>query len=88
MLTALGGEAPDILLHVGDLAYNFCTEAELSDHLMKVYEQTLRHTPLWPAIGHHEWFNNNVGAQTGPYTDRSFGDRRVTWRPCRCAHSQ
>ena len=67
MLAALGGEAPDMMLHLGDLAYNFCTDGEVSDHLLGVYEQTLRHTPLWPAVGHHEWFNNDVIAQTGPY---------------------
>ena len=67
MLATLGGEAPDIMMHLGDLAYNFCTDGELSDHLLGVYEQTLRHTPLWPTVGHHESFNNDIAAQTGPY---------------------
>ncbi len=67
MLNALGGEAPDMMLHLGDLAYNYCTDGEISDHLLGVYEQTFRHTPLWPTVGNHEWFNNDVAAQTGPY---------------------
>ena len=67
MLAALGGTAPDVMLHLGDLAYNFCTDGELTDHLLGMYEQTLRHSPLWTTVGTHEGFNNDIAAQTGPY---------------------
>ena len=31
MLTAIGGEELDLMLHVGDLAYNLCTDGEISN---------------------------------------------------------
>ncbi len=67
MLAALGGNAPDVMLHLGDLGYYFSTDGELTDHLLGVYEQTLRHSPLWATVGFHEWINNDIAAQTGPY---------------------
>ena len=58
--------APDIFLHMGDIAYNNGTDAEFTTNHFDIYQDILRHTPLWPTLGNHEWVNSQT-AGVGPY---------------------
>jgi hypothetical protein len=67
MLTEVGGDMPDIFLHVGDMAYNRGTDSEFQDHFFDVYAPILRNTVCWPAMGNHEGRNSDSQTQEGPY---------------------
>ena len=69
MLTETGGNppAPHLILHMGDIAYNFGTDAEFTTNHFAVYQDILRQTPLWPTIGNHESPSINTDLGTGPY---------------------
>lgn len=45
----------DLILHVGDIAYDSGTRQEISDHVFDVYEDLLKHFPIFPATGNHEY---------------------------------
>lgn len=60
---------PELLLHMGDMAYNDGLTEEFDDHFFAPYAEILRHTVTWPTIGNHEGRNADSGAQTGPYYD-------------------
>ncbi len=67
MLTFAGPYVPDLYLHVGDMAYTAGTTAEFTDHFFAPYEDILRNTVVWPALGNHEGTNSDSQTQTGPY---------------------
>lgn len=60
---------PELLLHMGDMAYDDGLTEEFDDHFFAPYESILRHTVTWPTIGNHEGRSADSGAQTGPYYD-------------------
>jgi hypothetical protein len=46
----------DVWLMLGDNAYPSGTDAEYQAAVFDVYQELLRHTPLWPTIGNHETY--------------------------------
>ena len=72
MLAYTGSNRPDLYLHVGDIAYTSGTDQEFTENHFAVYQDILRHTPLWPTLGNHEGqrtTSGQPGASSGPYYD-------------------
>lgn len=71
VFAAMLREAPEVgfLVHVGDIAYERGSAAELSRHFFAIYAPLLRHTPVWPAIANHDIPSNDVAAGTGAFFD-------------------
>ena len=67
--TALHPPAPNLILHAGDIAYDTGTTTEFTNKHFAIYEDILRHTPLYPTLGNHEWSSLNFSLGTGPYLD-------------------
>ncbi|MFT5586267.1 MAG: hypothetical protein ACI9VR_003864 [Cognaticolwellia sp.] len=67
MLGFVESRPPDLFLHVGDMAYNSGTELEFSQKYFEPYASIISHTPMYGAIGNHEYGNSISSAQTGPY---------------------
>ncbi len=44
----------DLMLFMGDIAYNSGTAAQLQNNFFSVYKHFLRYVPAYPAIGNHE----------------------------------
>lgn len=68
-LSFAGADAADLLLLLGDSAYDDGTDAEFQAALFDTYPTILRHTVLWPAYGNHEGHSSDSPTQTGPYYD-------------------
>ena len=62
-----GQVAPELFLHVGDMAYNSGTDAEFTSHHFAPHWTVLRNTVLWPAMGNHEGVSSSGNTQSGPY---------------------
>jgi len=69
MIKMLGTDTPDLMLNIGDVAYNYCSSGELTSNMFSVYEEVLRHTTILPTMGSHEAQNNNLNTGAGPYFD-------------------
>lgn len=67
MLAETSAQAPDVYLHMGDMAYDNGTESEFSTRFYSVYQSILRNTVCWPTIGNHEGANSDSGTESGPY---------------------
>ncbi len=65
--TASNPPAPDLILHAGDMAYDNGTDAEFTSNHFTIYQDILRHTPLWPTLGNHEAVSVNTPMGIGPY---------------------
>ena len=48
------GRPIDFYLHVGDMAYSKGTDDQFQRKFFEMYEETIRNTVVWPAIGNHE----------------------------------
>jgi len=67
---AYGGAAEtDLILMLGDNAYEHGTHYDYQTKLFDVYESILRHTPLWPTFGNHDGITASSTFQAGPYYD-------------------
>ena len=67
---AYGGAADtDLILMLGDNAYERGTHSDYKSRLFDVYESILRHTPLWPTFGNHDGITASSTFQAGPYYD-------------------
>lgn len=67
--TEADGRAPDLFLHLGDMAYSDGTDAEFQRNFFRPYEKTLRHTVLWPTMSNHEGHTSDGLVGIGPYYD-------------------
>lgn len=67
MLAYVGAHAPDLMLHMGDIAYTSGTTAQFDSGFFGPYADILRHTPSWPTLGNHEGISSRSSTQTGPY---------------------
>ena len=67
MLNETAANPPDIILHMGDIAYENGTDAEFTTKHFAVYQDILRQTPLWPTLGNHESPSVNTSLGIGPY---------------------
>jgi len=70
VLALLGqpGRAGELVLVLGDNAYESGTEQELQDRLFKPMAALMRQTPLFPTLGNHEYVTN-MGQ---PYLDNFY----------------
>jgi hypothetical protein len=69
MLGYVGPTLPDLLLHMGDIAYGTGTDGELSTNFFGMYDPLLRGMPAWPTMGNHEGESADAITQSGPYYD-------------------
>ncbi|WNM58152.1 PKD domain-containing protein [Candidatus Nitrospira allomarina] len=65
--TALNPPAPNLILHMGDIAYESGTDAEFTSRHFAIYQDILRQTPLWPTLGNHEALSVTTSLGIGPY---------------------
>ena len=59
----------DLYVHVGDMAYTHGKDDEFSRNFFRMYEETLRNTVVWPAMGNHEGHTSKGETGIGPYYD-------------------
>lgn len=59
----------DLILMLGDNAYNSGTDEEYQAAVFDLYPSWLRTTPLWPALGNHDGLSADSATQSGPYFD-------------------
>ena len=62
-----GGRAADIVLMLGDNAYNDATDTETTRGLFEPFAEVLRNHVLWPVPGNHEFGASDSPTQSGPY---------------------
>jgi hypothetical protein len=62
-----GGRLADLLLILGDNAYNIGTDLQYTEGLFEVFGDVLRNHVLWPVPGNHEFGASDSPSQTGPY---------------------
>lgn len=59
----------DLLLMLGDNAYNRGRDREYQNAVFDTYPSVLRNTVLWPTLGNHDGRTADSSTQTGPYYD-------------------
>jgi hypothetical protein len=64
-----GTRPTDLWLMLGDNAYPDGTDADYQKAVFEVYPDTLRTSPLWPALGNHDAKSANSVTQSGVYYD-------------------
>lgn len=64
-----GTRATDLWLLLGDNAYPDGTDADYQKAIFEMYPQTLRTSPVWPALGNHDGKSANSITQSGVYYD-------------------
>jgi chitodextrinase len=64
-----GTDTADLMLMLGDNAYNDGTDAEYQAAVFDIYPEILRQTPVWPTLGNHDGHSADSASQTGPYYD-------------------
>ena len=62
-----GGKMADIVLMLGDNAYNNATDSETTRGLFEPFAEVLRNHVLWPVPGNHEFGASDSPTQSGPY---------------------
>jgi hypothetical protein len=65
----VGDAQTDLILMLGDNAYERGNDVQYQLMLFDVYRDILRHTPLWPTLGNHDGFTASSSSGTGPYYD-------------------
>lgn len=69
MLAHTALRRPDVMLHMGDMAYDDGTEMEFQVRFFDPMQDILRNTVVWPTIGNHEGHTSTSSSQSGPYYD-------------------
>jgi len=64
-----GTRGTDLVLTLGDTAYESGTDSEFQNAIFNVYPTTLRSAVLWPTFGNHDGVSANSSTGTGPYYD-------------------
>jgi acid phosphatase type 7 len=64
-----GKRPTDLWLMLGDNAYPDGTDADFQKAVFEMYPETLRTSPLWPALGNHDARSANSVTQSGVYYD-------------------
>jgi predicted phosphodiesterase len=49
----------DLMLHVGDLAYNDGNYNQIRDTVFEIYEKLFRHLPFYPIAGNHDYYTDD-----------------------------
>ena len=66
----MGKRATDLMLFLGDNAYNIGTDKEYQKAIFEdMYENRLKNTIAWSCIGNHDGYSANSKQQKGPYYD-------------------
>ncbi|MES2630108.1 MAG: T9SS type A sorting domain-containing protein [Bacteroidota bacterium] len=68
--TYIGNGVTNGWLLLGDNAYNSGTESEFTSNFFNIYQNDImKHAPLWPALGNHDYANNfaNQDSHNVPY---------------------
>ncbi len=63
------GRTTDLWLLLGDNAYPDGTDADYQKAIFEMYPDTLRTSPVWPALGNHDGRSANSITQSGVYYD-------------------
>jgi PKD repeat protein len=63
------GQDPDMVMLLGDNAYNSGTQAEYQTAIFDMYTDTIRRSPMWSCIGNHDGYAASSLTQVGPYFD-------------------
>ena len=88
VITRLEAQAPDFVVHVGDLAYNNGTQLDVLERFTIPFAHTLDHLPLYAVLGNHDVKTRNgqpfldaVVLPTNPAdgTERFYS---FDWGPC------
>lgn len=64
-----GGRDADIVMMLGDNAYNDGTDAQYQAAVFDMYPTILRNTVLWPTLGNHDGHSADSATESGPYYD-------------------
>jgi hypothetical protein len=67
--TWTGTRTPNLVLQLGDNAYNSGTDAEFQAGMFNIYPTMLRQTPFWSCLGNHETAQATAFVDTYPYFD-------------------
>ncbi|MCO4773887.1 MAG: metallophosphoesterase family protein [Deltaproteobacteria bacterium] len=62
-----GADAPDLFLHMGDMAYGSGTDTQFTAFFFGVYSSILRSVPTFATMGNHEGATSESDLQEGPY---------------------
>jgi hypothetical protein len=62
-----GAAYTNLLLMLGDNAYQLGTDAEYQAAVFDMYPSVLRQTPLWTTIGNHDTANSTAPPSSLPY---------------------
>jgi hypothetical protein len=58
---------PDLVLLLGDNAYDDGLDSEYQSFFFNVYPNTLRQTPVWPTLGNHDTAGSTIPSVNYPY---------------------
>ena len=64
-----GTRTPNLVLQLGDNAYNSGTDGEFQKGMFDIYPAMLRKTPFWSCLGNHETAQATAFVDTYPYFD-------------------
>jgi hypothetical protein len=67
--TFTGARTPNLVLELGDNAYNSGMDGEFQKALFDMYPTMLRKTPFWSCLGNHETGQSTAFVDTYPYFD-------------------
>jgi acid phosphatase type 7 len=67
--TTTGKRAPDLYLHVGDMAYGQGTDDQFQKKFFEPYREILRSTVCWASMGNHEGKTSDGKTGIGPFYD-------------------
>ncbi|MEE8486947.1 MAG: metallophosphoesterase [Gemmatimonadota bacterium] len=72
----------DLLVHLGDVAYEDGTEEELTTRHFRIYDDILQSTPMFPAVGNHDLHTEDGAAYDAAFVWRSpyEGERYYAYR--------
>lgn len=59
----------DMMLFLGDNAYNSGTDSEYQAAFFDIYEDMLRKSVAWSTLGNHDGYSVDFNTQSGPYYD-------------------
>ncbi len=59
----------DMMLFLGDNAYNSGTQVEYQKGLFDIYDELLKKSVAWSTLGNHDGYSVTFDSQSGPYYD-------------------
>ena len=65
--TWTGAQVPNLVLQLGDNAYNSGTDAEFQNAVFNIYPTMLRKVPFWSCLGNHETAQSTAFVDTYPF---------------------